>query len=143
MNIASLFNLAGPDLIIILLIVLLLFGAKKLPELAKGMGQAVREFTKAKDEFEREVTRPVAPTEEAGPEARSAENRRRAHDSTGHDSHDPHGDQTQEVPHTPETARRFLTPRLPFSKGLAFTGGPFLSPIPFAAGMESDTALSA
>ena len=62
MNIASLFNLAGPDLIIILLIVLLLFGAKKLPELARGMGQAVREFTKAKDEFEREVTRP--PTSE-------------------------------------------------------------------------------
>ena len=59
MNIASLFNLAGPDLIIILVIVLLLFGAKKLPELARGMGQAVREFTKAKDEFEREVTRPV------------------------------------------------------------------------------------
>ena len=49
MNIASLFNLAGPDLIIILLIVLLLFGAKKLPELAKGMGQAIREFSKAKD----------------------------------------------------------------------------------------------
>lgn len=62
MNIlASLFNLAGPDLIIILLIVLLLFGAKKLPELARGMGQAVREFSKAKDEFEREVTRPVIP----------------------------------------------------------------------------------
>ena len=60
MNIsASLFNLAGPDLIIILLIVLLLFGAKKLPELARGMGQAVREFSKAKDEFEREVTRPA------------------------------------------------------------------------------------
>lgn len=58
---ASLFNLAGPDLIIILLVVLLLFGAKKLPELARGMGQAVREFTKAKDEFEREVTRPPTP----------------------------------------------------------------------------------
>ncbi|MDQ3621199.1 MAG: twin-arginine translocase TatA/TatE family subunit [Verrucomicrobiota bacterium] len=58
---ASLFNLAGPDLIIILLVVLLLFGAKKLPELARGMGQAVREFSKAKDEFEREVTRPPAP----------------------------------------------------------------------------------
>ena len=58
MNIASLFNLAGPDLIVILVIVLLLFGAKKLPELARGMGQAMREFTKAKDEFEREVTRP-------------------------------------------------------------------------------------
>jgi sec-independent protein translocase protein TatA len=59
MNIvASLFNLAGPDLLIILLIVLLLFGAKKLPELARGMGQAVREFNKAKDEFERELTKP-------------------------------------------------------------------------------------
>jgi len=60
-TLASLFNLAGPDLIIILLIVLLLFGAKKLPELARGMGQAVREFSKAKDEFEREVTRPPDP----------------------------------------------------------------------------------
>ena len=47
MNIASLFNLAGPDLIIILLIVLLLFGAKKLPELAKGLGQGIKEFKKA------------------------------------------------------------------------------------------------
>ena len=61
MNIASLFNLAGPDLVIILGIVLLLFGAKKLPELARGMGQAVREFSKAKDEFEREVTAPPTP----------------------------------------------------------------------------------
>jgi len=52
---ASLFNLAGPDLLIILLIVLLLFGAKKLPELAKGMGQAVREFNSAKDDIEREL----------------------------------------------------------------------------------------
>jgi sec-independent protein translocase protein TatA len=60
MNIASLLNLGGPDLFVILLIVLLLFGAKKLPELAKGLGQAVREFSKAKDEFEREVTRPPA-----------------------------------------------------------------------------------
>lgn len=56
---ASLFNLAGPDLLIILLIVLLLFGAKKLPELAKGMGQAFREFNKAKDDFEREISKPV------------------------------------------------------------------------------------
>ncbi|MEA3187642.1 MAG: sec-independent protein translocase protein TatA [Chthoniobacter sp.] len=57
-TLASLFNLAGPDLLVILLIVLLLFGAKKLPELARGMGQAMREFNKAKDEFEHEITRP-------------------------------------------------------------------------------------
>src|SRR5271154_4083534 len=55
--IASLLNLGGPDLIVILLIVLLLFGSKKLPELARGMGQAVKEFNKAKEEIERELTK--------------------------------------------------------------------------------------
>lgn len=59
-TLASIFNLGGPDMIIILVIVLLLFGAKKLPELARGMGQAMREFSKARDDFEREVTRPPA-----------------------------------------------------------------------------------
>jgi sec-independent protein translocase protein TatA len=54
-HIASIMNLAGPDLIVILLIVLVLFGAKKLPELARGMGQAVKEFQKAKDEFSDEL----------------------------------------------------------------------------------------
>jgi len=43
----------------IFLIALLLFGAKKLPELAKGMGAAVREFNKAKDEIEKELTKPA------------------------------------------------------------------------------------
>ena len=46
------------DMLWIFLIALLLFGSKKLPELARGMGQAVREFTKAKDEVERELNRP-------------------------------------------------------------------------------------
>lgn len=54
--IASLLNLAGPDLIVILLLVLLLFGAKKLPELARGMGRAVKEFSDAREEVEREFT---------------------------------------------------------------------------------------
>jgi sec-independent protein translocase protein TatA len=53
--VASFMNLAGPDLIVILLIILVLFGAKKLPELARGMGQAVKEFQKAKDEFSDEL----------------------------------------------------------------------------------------
>jgi sec-independent protein translocase protein TatA len=48
-------NLGGPDLIIILLIILVLFGAKKLPELAKGLGSAIKEFQKAKDEFSDEL----------------------------------------------------------------------------------------
>ena len=39
-TIASIMNLMGPDMMVIVLIVLLLFGAKKLPELARGMGRA-------------------------------------------------------------------------------------------------------
>ena len=51
--IASILNLAGQDMIVILLIVLLMFGAKRLPELARGMGKAVKEFGAARDEVER------------------------------------------------------------------------------------------
>jgi len=53
-TIASIMNLMGPDMMVILLIVLLLFGAKKLPELAQGMGRAVKEFAAARHEVERE-----------------------------------------------------------------------------------------
>ena len=55
-TIASILNFAGPDIMVILLIVFLLFGAKKLPELARGMGRAVKEFSAARDEIERELS---------------------------------------------------------------------------------------
>jgi sec-independent protein translocase protein TatA len=48
-------NFGGPDLFIILLIVLVLFGAKKLPELARSLGQSMNEFRKAREEFDREL----------------------------------------------------------------------------------------
>jgi sec-independent protein translocase protein TatA len=48
-------NIGGQELILLLLIILVLFGAKKLPELARGMGQAIKEFQKAKDEFADEL----------------------------------------------------------------------------------------
>src|SRR5438445_3664713 len=71
---ASFMNLAGPDLIVILLIILVLFGAKKLPELARGMGQAVKEFQKAKDEFSDELHKAgKSETEGAKPDAKPAE----------------------------------------------------------------------
>jgi sec-independent protein translocase protein TatA len=50
-------SLGGQEIVIIFLIVLLLFGAKKLPELARGVGKSMGEFKKARDEFEREITR--------------------------------------------------------------------------------------
>ena len=56
-SLAFLTNMMGADGLMIFFIILLLFGAKKLPELARGMGQAVKEFNKAKDELEREITR--------------------------------------------------------------------------------------
>ena len=43
----GLFNLGGGEIILILAIILILFGAKKLPELAKGLGQGIKEFKKA------------------------------------------------------------------------------------------------
>ncbi|MEM9480416.1 MAG: twin-arginine translocase TatA/TatE family subunit [Verrucomicrobiota bacterium] len=42
----------GQEMLIILLIVLLLFGAKKLPQLAKGVGKSIGEFKKAKQEYD-------------------------------------------------------------------------------------------
>jgi sec-independent protein translocase protein TatA len=71
---ASFMNLAGPDLIVILLIILVLFGAKKLPELARGMGQAVKEFQKAKDEFNDELHKAgKSDAQVANPEVKPAE----------------------------------------------------------------------
>jgi sec-independent protein translocase protein TatA len=47
--------LGHQEMMIIFLIVLLLFGAKKLPELAKGLGKSTGEFKKARSEFEDEI----------------------------------------------------------------------------------------
>ena len=46
----------GPEAIVVLVIILLLFGAKKLPELAGSMGRSIREFRKASEEREQEET---------------------------------------------------------------------------------------
>lgn len=43
------------ELILIFLVVLLLFGSKRLPELAKGLGQGIREFKKAANEIKNEM----------------------------------------------------------------------------------------
>jgi len=52
-----------PETIFILVVVVLLFGAKKLPELARGIGQSLGEFKKARDEFERQLHSSAAEVE--------------------------------------------------------------------------------
>ncbi|MDT9546109.1 MAG: twin-arginine translocase TatA/TatE family subunit [Chlorobium sp.] len=63
------FGLGGQELILILLIILLLFGAKKLPELAKGLGRGMKEFKKAQTEIEEEFNSAIddTPTQKKEP----------------------------------------------------------------------------
>ena len=58
------FGLGGSEIIIILFIILLLFGAKKLPELAKGLGKGINEFKKASSDIKEEVEKAVAEEKE-------------------------------------------------------------------------------
>ena len=58
----GLFNLGGGEIILVLALVLILFGAKKLPELAKGLGQGIKEFKKATREVNDEFQNSVAET---------------------------------------------------------------------------------
>jgi sec-independent protein translocase protein TatA len=52
---AFLQNIGFPELLVILLIVLLLFGAARLPEIARSLGKSIQEFKKGVKEIERDV----------------------------------------------------------------------------------------
>jgi sec-independent protein translocase protein TatA len=54
-TLAFLQNLRAPELILIFLVVLLLFGAKRLPELFRSFGKSIREFKKATSEIEDDI----------------------------------------------------------------------------------------
>jgi len=56
LSIIAFFNFGGQEMWIVFILILLLFGAKKLPELARGMGKSMGEFKKAREEFEKEIT---------------------------------------------------------------------------------------
>lgn len=63
-------NMGGGEIFVILLVVLLFFGSKRIPELAKGLGKGMREFKDAMNGIEREVrdaansdTQPAKPEE--------------------------------------------------------------------------------
>jgi sec-independent protein translocase protein TatA len=47
-------NLGAPEIILIVLVIFIFFGAKKIPELAQGLGKGVKEFRKAMKDAENE-----------------------------------------------------------------------------------------
>lgn len=48
--------ISGQEIFIVMIVVLLLFGANKIPEIAKGLGKGLREFRKATDDIKKEIT---------------------------------------------------------------------------------------
>jgi sec-independent protein translocase protein TatA len=80
MNMIALVTPGPTEWVLILVIVLVLFGAKKLPELARSLGQSMNEFRKAREEFDKELhqagqdlkspvqnTQPLQPGQQAPP----------------------------------------------------------------------------
>ncbi|AKF24065.1 preprotein translocase subunit TatA [Sulfurovum lithotrophicum] len=68
-----------PELLIVLAIVVLLFGAKKIPDLAKGMGKGIKDFKKAikeddEEEEVKEITKKEEPKVESAAEEKKSEN---------------------------------------------------------------------
>ncbi len=61
-----------PELLVVLAIVVLLFGAKKIPDLAKGMGKGIKDFKKAIKEDDEEP-KEIAKTEDTKVEAKAKE----------------------------------------------------------------------
>ena len=55
----TLLMIGAPEIIFIVLIVLLLFGGKKIPELMKGLGKGVKMFKQGMNDVEEEVKRPL------------------------------------------------------------------------------------
>lgn len=56
------FGLGVPELLLILLVVLIFFGADKIPQLAKSLGKGMSEFRKAQQDLKDEITKEEEPT---------------------------------------------------------------------------------
>lgn len=53
------FNIGGSELFFIMFIVLMLFGSKKIPEIARGLGKGLREMKDAASGIEREINKEI------------------------------------------------------------------------------------
>lgn len=62
-------NIRGTQLLIIVLVVLLLFGGKKIPELMRGLGKGVHSFKQGLEDAKSEINKPVTPSDKSGVES--------------------------------------------------------------------------
>lgn len=85
----------GFELVIIFLVILLVFGAKRIPEIARGVGKGIREFKDATSEIKREIDvedkrESIRPPRQGQPQAREStpaqEDQRQAQDSKASDA---------------------------------------------------------
>lgn len=74
-------NLGGGEIFVILLVVLLFFGSKRIPDLAKGLGKGMREFKDAMSGIEREVR--DASNVDATPSSKKEEAPRKVEEGSG------------------------------------------------------------
>jgi len=81
------FGLGGMEVVLILAVVLILFGAKKIPELAKGLGSGIKEFKKATKEVTDEIQNADTTSTASAPAQKLP----------------PANTTAQQTPHTPET----------------------------------------
>lgn len=89
-------NMGGGEMIIILIAVLLLFGGKKLPELARGLGKGIREFKDASEGVKREIHRNINSFDTDEEDRKADENRRYREPEEDH-SHSIHSETTEQV----------------------------------------------
>jgi Tat protein translocase TatB subunit len=61
------FNIGMPELILILVVALIVLGPKRLPEMAKSLGKALREFQKATEDLKDSLQKDLHPDEPPGP----------------------------------------------------------------------------
>jgi sec-independent protein translocase protein TatA len=71
----AIFGLGTPEVVLIVLVVIVMFGGKKIPELMRGLGQGVREFNAAKSNLKQEIEEGMkdkpAPAKEGAEEKKS------------------------------------------------------------------------
>lgn len=61
-------GVGGSEVLLVVLLVLVLFGSKRMPELARGLGKMMREVRKATNQIRREIENPAPPEPPAPPD---------------------------------------------------------------------------